>query len=662
MDYFRTIKSTILAGLLLTLNVSVAMATVEDVSTEQGFLDGTASVGFRVVNAEDRHRRAVEYTLLESSPVAGVEVRAFKDLQHFYLDAEYLSEADRLVEVDMDYKGLLRLSLFDELLYHNLDHIPYDRPPAGTSVPFTDHDAGDNYHVTVEQSGARLRAKLPDMPAHLNVSYWRLERSGKKQLRFVDENCASSCHMQSRTRDLDRVTEEVKAGVDAHLGPVDVIFEQLFRQFRDREPVPADFFNMHFRGRPAGSQVHDEDPDSRLVSSTLKAHTSLSGGVVGAASFTIGKRENQSELGRVVPVESETDFRKLAGDLTWIPAAAWTFNFRYRMLDQDNSNSSQVTLLYPSSTVTSDVRDNVDLTRASYQARVTYRPTRKLTLKGEFQHEEIHRGNTAAPADENGWDLPEDEDVNRYRISVISRPLGNAKLKLNGWYQYRTSDEPAYGNSAEHSHQGFVGATWTPSVHWGAMANLKLVKEDNSDHELYTPGGTFDLDRCNENQNLSAGVWLSPVESLLVGVNYGYLRSRTVQDLLFGTASGFTIEDENVEYSQRVHTLSLTASWRILEKLRAQLETRYIDSFVSYNPGFADSVPFAPPVVVDSSLLKDLLEVDIRQTGLSLGLDWSLNRDWTCSARYTFDDYWDRNSSAFDGSAQTYLASVSRSW
>ena len=84
------------------------------------------------------------------------------------------------------------------------------------------------------------------------------------------------------------------------------------------------------------------DPDSKYVASTLKAHTSLSGGVVGAASFTIGERENRTDLSDVRFAQSETDFYKATGDLTLIPSPRWTLNFRYRMLDMDNDNSDQL--------------------------------------------------------------------------------------------------------------------------------------------------------------------------------------------------------------------------------------------------------------------------------------------------------------------------------
>jgi len=48
--------------------------------------------------------------------------------------------------------------------------------------------------------------------------------------------------------------------------------------------------------------------------------------------------------------------------------------------------------------------------------------------------------------------------------------------------------------------------------------------------------------------------------------------------------------------------------------------------------------------------------------GLGLGLEWNLAKGWSCAARFSHDDYEDRNNSNFDGAAQLYMLSVARSW
>jgi hypothetical protein len=35
---------------------------------------------------------------------------------------------------------------------------------------------------------------------------------------------------------------------------------------------------------------------------------------------------------------------------------------------------------------------------------------------------------------------------------------------------------------------------------------------------------------------------------------------------------------------------------------------------------------------------------------------------WNCAARFSHDDYEDRNSSDFDGTAQLYMFNIARNW
>jgi len=685
------------------LTAILAMHSTAFADDNSSGFNGRLSLGYRAFSIDDEPSRAAEYVYPHSSPTAEVEIRAYEGHHHALVEAAYRNEEDFRAEAHLDHSGLLRLNLRTERFFHNLEHIPYAPGVPGARLPaglpgnpradFADSDPGDDYGLSVDITEVQLRGKLKNYPAHVNLNYWRFEKEGDKQLRYVRENCAGACHMQSRTRDLDRVVEEFKGGADGHFGPVDIIFEQVYREFRDHESIPVDAFERHSRrdhltGTTTADYQHDEDPDSKYVASTVKAHTSLSGGVVGAASFTIGERENRTDLSDVRFAESETNFYKATGDLTLIPSPRWTFNFRYRLLDMDNDNSNRLVVpdYYDDPAdntvkILNDIRENVDIRRANYAATVTYRPAKRLSLKGEYQREEIHRGNTGGAEEFHSnadpalgeydlvWELPKDEVIDRFRIGFTARLLERSRLKLNGWYQYRTSDDPAYGNSAEDAHQVFFGAMLTPSSYWGMNASVSALDESNNDHQVvqFNDDGQLpvDLDRQREQQSLAVGLWVNPAAGVSAGLNYGYLRTRILQDLLFGSqpdpdlATGYSIKDENVEYSQRVHTVSANLSWQLLETLRASIEGHHIRSFGDYDPNFFRSGLGNP---ADSDGLEELSEVDIRQNGMNLGLAWSPNPVWTCSANFTYDDYEERNSSVYDGTVETYMVSVARSW
>jgi hypothetical protein len=497
--------------------------------------------------------------------------------------------------------------------------------------------------------------------------------------------------MQSKSRKIDRVTEEVKAGLDAHAGYVDMAIEALYRVFRDHEPAPSDYFDMHSRGRAAGEYAHDGDPESRLKELTVRLNTSPAGGVVGSTSFTIGSRENRSDSGSVVPVDAEVNYTKTTADGSYTPNERWAINFRYRLFDMNSSNTD--TIVETTGAVKSgdlDVRDSLDLRRAWYEAIVNYRPTKHLSLKAELRREEIERGETGLPIQHSSsttpitinpeWELPGKEEITRVKIGFHSRILEKSALKLSGWLAWQQDDNPAYGTSAEESQEAFLSATYSPSPAWGVTATANALDEKNHDHEAeqfdraFTPNRatSYDLDREHEQQKFSFGTWLTPLDGLTLDANYGYLRTRITQDLLFGGEPNsaddlrdYTIENEDVEYNQRVHTVSLGASWQPVESLNCRLEGYHIRSNASYDPDFATETfeYLAGGSVLrskaSSSDLKEISELDLRQNGIKGRMDWKIDSNWSCGLEAGFDDYGERGNNVFDGSVQSYMTSLS---
>jgi hypothetical protein len=646
------------------------------------------SLGYHGVDTAGNFVRATEYSKPKDSLVGGLGAHYFSLNQHLYLDADYLNDSDYNGEFHFDYKGLIRFHAMGESLYHNLEHIPYPTQsipnPVTVTPPLTvsDKNPGDQYHMEVRQASVQARGKLPAFPAHLNLSYWRLEREGSKQLRFLDESCGG-CHLQSRSRRVDRVTEEFTGSVDAHLGPVDLIFEQLVRLFRDREPVPVDTFERHdFRTESPALLEHDADPDSRLLATTIKAHTSLAGGFNAAAGFTIGTRSNQSDLAGVAPVEAKTDFTKTVGDVTYTLNPHLTLSFRYRLLDLNSSNSN-VQLL---NDVLTDpaaftlpsipVRASIDLTRAWYATTATWRPSRGTTIKADFRREDLDRSGTGPPGDPSVWVLPEQETRNHYRLSAFIHPRSVKGLKLKTWYQYRTADDPAYATTIARGHEGFASLTWAPHQTWGVNLHGRAAMGENRKHtvvQLTTNGtGQYQLDRTSKNESLGAGFWANPSPGVGLSLNYGYSRTRIEQDLLFGQEpfNNLTIENEDVDYSQDIQTLTLAANWRITDALTTLVEGHCSQSEGRYSPNFSPRnldfrvEPGDPSLIfpVDSTQLAALSAFDFVKSGFVAGLEWKPFPNWTCSARYRYDDYDDRITGLFEGSVQSLTIATGIAW
>lgn len=722
MSRYKLLVSAACALLLSGTVASRTLADITDVeSSDRIETEASVTTGYRGTSVHGAPGRALEYDSLRSSPF--FKAKLFTDLQPFHLDFnfDFLNENDYSTGLDLNTKGLVRLGLRTERFFHNLDHIPYDTadggrpgafypdvptvplvPPPATIGPnqrvtYSDTDRGDDYGLRLDVSEAKLKIKCPDYPAHFNLSYWRFEKTGEKQQRFVSENCAAACHMQSKSRRIDRVTEEVKAGVDAHAGYIDMAIEALYRVFRDHEPPPSDFFAGHTRGRAAGNYSHDEDPESRLKELSVRLNTSPAGGLVGSTSFTIGSRENRSDAKSVTPTDAEVKYTKTTADVTYTPSENWAINFRYRLLDMKSSNTD---VIYDTNHATRDVnlevRDSLDLSRAWYEAIVNYRPTKRLTLKAELRHEQIERRETGFPTQHSTpnvlttpivinpkWELPEKEDITRIKLGFHSRLLEKSALKFSGWLAWQENDDPAYGTSAEESQEFFLSATYAPSPTWGVTATANALAERNQEREVEqfdrasAPNRpvAYDLDREHEQQKFSAGTWLTPLAGLTFDANYGYLHTEVSQDLLFGAEPNsanalrdYTIKNKDVNYNQTVHTVSAGVTWQPGEKVNCRLEGYHIRSNASYDPDFAtETFEYLVGASVlrsraSSADLREISKVDIRQNGIKGRVDWKIDDKWACGVEATFDDYDDKGSNVFDGSVQSYMASISRSW
>jgi hypothetical protein len=638
--------------LLLFLSILIpvlCLADIADISTLESDSRVAAAIGYRWVDTDGNAGRAAEYSFLDASETFNFTYQQDPGVRHFSLTGVYNNEHDYDFAGDFDYKALFRLSARTERLYHNLDHIPYnaaqmDARPATSAISYEDHDLNAVYGRSITIDEVKVRGKLPTYPAHVNLEFWRMEKKGQEQLRFVSENCAEKCHMQSTTRLTDRVTEEIKAEFDAHLGPMDIAFLQTLRESREKAANPSDLFGLNFLGRPPGPYDHDVTPDSKLSESTFTMNLPPSGGFVTSASYTLGNRRKHSSITGVTPTSAETDYQKLAADVTYTPGEKWTVNFRYRMLELDTTGpATQTTTGSTTFSGLIPVRESVDIDRNNYTVYISYRPTRRITLKGEFEREDTTRSHTGigshvsfGPGTANlVWNLPEDEKTDRFRLSFFSRMFEKSALKFNGWYEHVKVDNPAYGTTLTNSDEVFFSASYRPSPYWGVTSSLDILHGNG-------------VNRKKASENLALGGWYILNEIFSADINYGLINTQLDEGLLFGDIAS------DADYEQRVHTLSAGVNLRPMDKLNCRLEGYLIRSEASFDPYFADDLSI--PATADD--LEGISKVDIRQNGLKARVRWKLTEMLTAGIEYTFDDYDDRDSSVFDGTAQTVMASL----
>ncbi|KAF0216257.1 MAG: hypothetical protein FD174_3711 [Geobacteraceae bacterium] len=639
--------------------------------------------GYRFLTVDSFGGRAAEYEYLHSNPVLGAYYnRLGKDLK-YGLEGSFLNDKDYRGDLLFDYAGDYRFHLRTESLFHNLDREELFSPSPfnlGTASYNASIDTAAPLGIRVEQDLATFRYKIHNYPFHLNLGYWRLFKEGSRQLIFADQAFEGTSNtIFSRARAVDRQTHEGTAGFDTHLGPVDLIYTFRIRQFEDNAGIMRDQFSgrtstltrrLNF-DTTSGLQQHNEDPDSRFFSHTVKLHTSLADGIVGAASYTYGKRENLSGLSDIRGADQTfAILQNAAGDFIYTPCKEFTLALKYRLQEVDNNNPAVISSSFavPS---TVEARPSLDTRKDVITATFSARPHNLLTFKGEYKGTFLHRDNVHNDNILLTWKhLPENSETHRGTFSVLSRPLKG--LKLKALYGYSATDHPSYGNSFGEKHEGQLLASYNSLNRWGGNANYQIVRElnDRIDRSILTflsplppsPQPTFEfnadsppLSRDRRANNFTASLWFTPFERFTITGSYSLLRSRIDQGVFFTVVN--TGSRDATNYETQAQLVSINGLYHFDEKLDLSLALQQIRSFSEFEPAF-----IAPVAGSDTGGIKDISRIRTVESSLSARAGYHLTKNLNCALDYTFRDYDEKNSSLFDGTVQTVMAYLSAKW
>lgn len=631
--------------------------------------------GYRFLSVNKYGGRAAPYEYLHSNPVGGLFIDSLGKNLKFVLEGAYTNDNDYHGDILFDYAGDYRFHLRTEALFHNLDHllVPAESFPLGAATyTLQDLDPGAIYGVKAEQDLAAFRLKLHDFPMHLNLRYWRFSKEGSKQLIFADQSFeASSNIINAVSRTIDQQTHEGTIGFDAHLGYVDVIYDFKIRQFSDQASIPRDMFLAmpDLAGnivRNPGLQEHNENPDSRMISHTIKLHTSLAGGLVGAASYTYGKRENLSNLTDIAGANQVVaTFQNMAGDVTYMPCGEFSAAFKYRRQQMDNDNPAAVISLFATSPLTG-VRPSLDTVKDTLTATLSLRPIKRLTVKGEYKGEFSHRDNVSAVQSSSTWSLPENSEKHTGTLSILTRPLNG--LRLKALYSYSATGHPSYGTSYADRHEGQLLATYNKTGMWGVTANYRARRDSNDQITRNTITSVIPLEyspyfaplgRKQATDNATVSVWFTPLDKLTVTGSYGFLRSSADQAVLFtvvNLAANPAISDAT-NYTNQAQIYSLNFAYQMNERIDLSLLLQQVRSFAEFSPQF-----LAVNGTTNTAGIDAISRTKTVESALSLRAHYQLTKNLSCAVDYTYRDYDEKNSILFDGSVNSVIAYLSAKW
>lgn len=633
-------------------------------------------LGYRFFSRDGYGGRAAPYEYFHPGPTGGVSFSSLDRTLKYSLDGAYQSDREYQGDFLFDQAGDYRFHLRTESLWHNLDQKPLFTPDfqfgrADSLTSLADYvavpDSAAAYGLRVEQDQARARIKIHEWPLHLNLGYWRLLREGTAQLRYADHAFEGPLNtVYGKGRSVDRETHEGEAGFDAHLGPVDLIYSFQIREFTDKGGTPRDLFVSRTdpAGAPvrgAGLQEHNESPDSRYLAHTVKAHTSLSGGVVGAASYTYARRLNRSALADIHGADSVSQtLNNIAGDLTYTPCKEFTLGLKFRRQEIASETPAAIVTAFALPSATVPVRAPMDTSKDVVTTTLSIRPTPQVTVKGEYRGEFLHRDLVRNLDPAVGWKLPENAEAHRGTIALLSRPLKGFRLKAQ--YSYTASVHPSYDTSPDERHEGELQASYTNANRWGGTVNY-LARRDSREGigrtqllAQLTPQLTLQfstvpyqslLAREQASDNVTAGVWVMPVDRVTLSGGYALLRSRAEQGVLLTSVA--PLVQDAAGYTSQAQVWSLGGSYRPIDRLDLSLQLQHIRSVAEFSPATTTGIG-------------NISRISTEENSLATRADYRFNRNASCSLQYALRDYNDKVSSFYEGTVHSVTAFLTATW
>lgn len=629
------------------------------------------SLGYQSVMNSDNGYHAFPYADLKS----GMTADGSLSLQSAEFSGSFLgtfrSERDYHVDLTAERGADYRFQAEAASFRHNLPTLVYDWSPFplftyGTVTP-VQSDSSRQYGVTLRQQQGSFRLKPFTYPFHLFLEGRRYQKEGVTQLRFADILLDTEPKtLTTRSRLINREVTEGTLGIDAHIGYFDLANTFQVRDSSDNQGIPRDSYLAHsdpFSGASlssGGMLQHNEEPDSLFWMNTARIHTSISGGLVGALSWSYGKRESRSKVVDITNTsEPETIIQNISADLSYTPLPTFSASAKFRRESVENHAPLSVTRLNGGAdTVSGDQIATplpVDYTRTSLITSLMYRPVSTLTAKVEYRGDFLARKGVRNDG-VDPWlfvyagSLRQTEERHKGILSLISRPVQAVRLK--GQYSITDVNHPLYGTTPDMRYEGELQALYTrPDGAGGALTFRD--QRDVADDRSTLPQQGF---HRNQQSLTLAGHLVLP--SLRINASCAYLRNSSDRDTLIGTETGTAAVPS--EYLSLVRIFAIDAAYQLSPQVALSAGYQQVRGTGTYSPDPAT-------ITIDSTTtgttdgLSDLSSVRTVEHDLSAKISVKLSERINTALDYRYKVLNDQDSPQ-DASAHLIMAQIGMTW
>lgn len=633
-------KKTILTLIVFMLWASLAAAeqaasdnTAEAQSTEAlgADFEGRVGAGYRWIT-QSGNPIAGEYDFIKSSATGALDLE-YDPLPHrFVLESYFLNNKDYFGEMDYAYRDVVLFDMYTRGLFHNLGHYSFGPPSTTPGVSFTDKDPGAEYGIENQLRRAFIRFKTPDFPFHLYAEVITVDREGEIQQRFLRE-FSSGIDMVSQSRDIDWNTQQVRVGANSHLGPVEVDYSHMEKKF---EPLTSqELFDVY---PPSTTPIpHNLTPELKSSSDTVKLHTSYSGRLVLAGTYTNGDKKNEDSGAKV-------NFWNSAGDITFMPVTSVIMAVKYRHYNTDASNPGAVNNVTPFGTTVVTVRDSISSSRDVVTGTLRYRTTDRLTLNGEYVEDTTDRANA-----EVFWDVPEKTTKGTAKLGLTYRVMNKVTLRAD--YSRTTVDNPAYDTDPDKAQSARASITWVPTPRFNTLLSYSAVRESRDLLGAPLGGGSREASR---DQGLASFTVLVSNRSSIT-ISYAYFKNKVDQTVSLDSGSGPFALDSGVPYDDISHVGSIVLAVAPVDGVNLTASGSR-----SYSRGNFNLDGAGP--VTNVAGIAELSDMKVIDSTYAAGIEMQHSRYVGSELTYQFRRYEDQLDNTLDGTVKTVLATLSMKW
>jgi len=599
--------------------------------------EGDVRLGYRW-NMSSGNPMAGEYEYQHSSAAGSAFIEYDPLPNRFVLETYVQNSKDYFTELDYAYKDIIMLNMTSRSLFHNLDHYSLGQDDPATVTPyFTDLNPADLYGTSNAMNRFQVRFKTPDFPFHIYLEAKNQEKHGTIQQRFYS-SFSGGFNKLARSRDIDYETEELKATVNSHLGPVEVEYSHATKKFSDTHgKVMTDTV-------PGGSlsYTHNLVPDLESSTDTIKIHSMHTGRISATATYSAGDRKNTDS-------SVKATFVNAAGDIGWIPTKDVTVAIKYRHYGVDQDNPASVTSVNSLGVPTTfAVRKAINYERDIMSGMVRYRATDKLTVRAEVAFESLNRDVWTGDA-AGSWLLDDKVTRNSARLGATYR-LTN-KLMLRGDIAHQTASVPA--NSVDNTYPDLADAargtlTWTPKQWVMVLLSGGTVREERSD--LNAP---FADKWLTERNRVLTSVTFVLGKKTSVTPSYAFFQTKNSNPIAYTDTTGGITAETAVPYADVSQIASLSVSYALADAMLF-----IVDAGRSWSRGSWQNAG----TVSGSSGIADLTSIKLVETRAGANLDVRYSKNLGTEFRYQIRKLDDILDSTQDGTNQIVLATLSYRW